>query len=265
LLERDVPKLVKEKDFEKGIVAGGRPSRLSPLHATHQVLGAQFVSQAAWQVPKTYTSPEDELSTIRQRVGLADVSSLGKLVVKGNAAPGLLAGVFDVTPATPGHMAPVILQEQFGPSLGNSYIARLAPDEFLIITPPGDEDNTARHIERKRAARHLFVTVINQTSGLAGLAVAGPHSREMLGKLCALPLSPRDFPNHRVAQSSLAMVHTIIVRNDLGNLAAFELYVERPYAKYVWTSLMDAGHEFGIIPFGCKAKELLEIGRVRGV
>jgi sarcosine oxidase subunit alpha len=260
-----VSKLVKEKDLQKGIVAGGRPSRSSPLHATHQVLGAQFVSQAGWQVPKTYTSPEDEVTTIRERVGLADVSSLGKLVVKGDAAPGLLAGVFDVTPAAAGHVSQAVLQEKFGPSLGNSYIARLAPDEFLIITPPGDEDNTARHIERKRAARNLFVTVVNQTSGLAGLAVAGPHSRELLGKLCAQPLSPRDFPNHRVAQSSLVMVHTIIVRNDLGNLTAFELYVERPYAEYVWTSLMDAGHEFGIIPFGCGVKELLEVGRVGGV
>jgi sarcosine oxidase subunit alpha len=260
-----VSKLVKEKDFQKGIVAGGRSSRSSPLHATHQVLGAQFVSQAGWQVPQTYTSPEDEVTTIRERVGLADVSSLGKLVVKGNAAPGLLAGVFDVTPAAPGHVSQTVLQEKFGPPLGSSYIARLAPDEFLIITSPGDEDNAARHIERKRAARNLFVTVVNQTSGLAALAVAGPHSQEMLGKLCALPLSPRDFPNQRVAQSSLAMVHTIIVRNDLGNLAAFELYVERPYAEYVWTSLMDAGQEFGIIPFGCGVTELLEVRRVRGV
>ncbi len=260
-----MPKPVKEKDFEKGVAAGGRPPRWSPLHATHQVLGAQFVSQAGWQVPKTYTSPEDEVRTIRERVGLADASSLGKLVVKGNAAPGLLAEVFDVTPAAPGHGSQAVLQEKFGPSLGSSYIARLAPDEFLIITSPGDEDNAARHIERQRAARNLFVTVVNQTSGLAGLTVAGPYSRELLGKLCAQPLSPRDFPNHRVAQNSLAMVHTIIVRNDLGNLAAFELYVERPYAEYVWASLMDAGHEFGIIPFGCGAKELLEARCVRGV
>ena len=79
----------------------------------------------------------------------------------------------------------------------------------------------------------------------------------MLRKLCALPLDPRDFPNLRVAQSSLAKVHCILVRRDLGGLPGFDLYVERPYGDYVWRSVIDAGQEFGMVPFGWGAKGLL--------
>jgi glycine cleavage system aminomethyltransferase T len=53
-----------------------------------------------------------------------------------------------------------------------------------------------------------------------------------------------------VAQGSLAKAHAIFVRNDVEALPAFELYVERPYGEYVWMCVMDAGREFGIVPFG---------------
>lgn len=252
-----VPKPVKGKDAIKGTSVGDRPPRLSALHATHQALGAQFVARAGWQVPHLYTSPEDEAAAIRERVGVADLSSLGKLQVRGHAAQELLTEVLGARSVAPGYASPIVNEDQAGPSSGGGYCARLTRDEFLVITPPGDEEEVARNIEEGHLARGLFVTVINRTSGLAGLVVVGPVSQDVLSKLCALPLSPVDFPNYCMAQSSLAKVHTILVRNDMGSLPAFELYFERVYGEYVWTSVVDAGHEFGIVPLGWGAKDLL--------
>ena len=72
---------------------GSRPHQLSPLHATHQSLGAQFVSSDDWHIPEVYDSPEGEVAGVRERVGIADLSASGKLSVRGEAAGDVLADV----------------------------------------------------------------------------------------------------------------------------------------------------------------------------
>jgi heterotetrameric sarcosine oxidase gamma subunit len=182
---------------------------------------------------------------------LADLSSLGKLLVRGDADAtlGLLGDAFGVGLVEIGHTTPIAVEGQADSPWDWGYLARLVADEFLVFTPPGGEAGAARRIEEKHPANDLLLTVVDHTSGLAGLAVVGPACWEVLSKLCALPLNARDFPNQRVAGGSLAKAHAIFVRNDVDALPAFELYVERPYGEYVWTCVMDAGREFGIIPF----------------
>ena len=113
-------------------------------------------------------------------------------------------------------------------------------------------------LEQTRAAKDLFVSVINQTSGLAGLLIVGPDSRAVMAKLCALQFHPREFPNLRVAQSSFAKVRATIIRNDLGELSAFTLYFARANGEYIWDTVLDAGGEFGMQPFGAAAQALLQ-------
>jgi heterotetrameric sarcosine oxidase gamma subunit len=251
-----VSKLAEQEPTTTGSPAADGPPRLSALHYTHEKLGARFVSRAGWQVPQTYTSPEDEAGAIREGVGVADLSSRGKLLVRGDADATLelLGDAFGVGSVEVGHTARIAVEGQADSPWDRSYLARLVADEFLLFTPPGAESEVARRVEEERAADDLFLTVVDGTSGLAGLAVVGPAGREILSKLCALPLNARDFPNQRVAQGSLAKAHAIFVRNDVEALPAFELYVERPYGEYVWMCVMDAGREFGIIPFGWGAR-----------
>jgi heterotetrameric sarcosine oxidase gamma subunit len=210
------------------------------------------VSRAGWQVPQTYISPQDEAGGIREGVGLSDLSSLGKLLVRGDAEAtlDLLGDAFGVGAVDVGQTAPIAVEDQADSPWDRGCLARLVVDEFMLFTPPGTESEFARRVEEKRAVDELFLTVVDRTSGLAGLAVVGPAGRDVLSKLCALPLNARDFPNQRAATSSLAKAHTIIVRNDVEALPVFELYVERPYGEYVWMCVMEAGREFGIIPLG---------------
>jgi glycine cleavage system aminomethyltransferase T len=72
----------------------------------------------------------------------------------------------------------------------------------------------------------------------------------VLGKLTSLNVSDRKLPDLGCAQTSLAHVHTLILRQDLGSVPAFYLLVTRDYAESVWESLLHAGAEFGIAPFG---------------
>jgi heterotetrameric sarcosine oxidase gamma subunit len=250
-------KLAGEGAAGRTVTTGDRLLRESPLYVVHQELGAQFVSMAGWYVPWVYTSPQDEIAVVQKGVGLADLSQLGKVSVRGDAARGLLAAFYALEATAPGQASQVSVRDEIDRPLSGSHLAGLTADEFLVITPPGNDEEATCYLDQHLRAGDLFVSVVNQTAGLAGLLVAGPDSREVLSKLCELPFGPGDFPNQRVAQTGLARVRIIVVRNDLAGLPAFELYFERPYAEYLWTSVLEAGREFGLLPFGWRARELL--------
>lgn len=94
---------------------------------------------------------------------------------------------------------------------------------------------------------------IDMTSVYADLLLAGPNARAVLGKLSSLNVSPESLPKGRCAQTNVAHAHAIVLREDLGKLPAFHLLITRDYAESVWTSILHAGEEFDLRPFGLAA------------
>jgi aminomethyltransferase len=242
-------------DEEAG--AGEAPLRLSPVHYAAQRLGAEFTNRAGWRVAWSYTSIEEEAAAAKERAGLADVSALGKLLVRGAGAQELLAERREGRPAAQADTGWAALSDDSGSFPPGGYLVRLAPDELFAVCRPGAEGELAARVEEAQRLARRFVTVVDQTSGLAGLLLSGPGSRVVLSKLCALSFHPGTFPDHHAVQSGCAAIRATIVRNDLGGVPAFEVYFERPYAEYVWGCATDAGQECGLAPTGWGALELL--------
>ena len=96
------------------------------------------------------------------------------------------------------------------------------------------------------------------TSVYANLLLAGPKSRAVLGKLTSLRVSDDRLPNGACAQTSLAHVHAILLREDLPQTAAYHVLISREYAESVWEAMLHAGQEYHLRPFGWKALELLK-------
>jgi glycine cleavage system aminomethyltransferase T len=96
---------------------------------------------------------------------------------------------------------------------------------------------------------------IDVTSVFADLLLAGPRSRDVLGKLSSLNCSDERLPNLACAQGNVAHIHTIVLREDLGTMPSYHLLVTRDYAESFWEALVHAGHEFSLRPFGTKALE----------
>jgi heterotetrameric sarcosine oxidase gamma subunit len=95
------------------------------------------------------------------------------------------------------------------------------------------------------------------TSVYANLLLAGPRSRDLLRKMSSLDVSGEALPNLSCAQTTVAHAHAILLREDLGQIAAFHLLAQRDYVESIWESLMHAGEEFPLRPFGLKALESL--------
>jgi glycine cleavage system aminomethyltransferase T len=89
------------------------------------------------------------------------------------------------------------------------------------------------------------------TGVFADLLLAGPDSFRVLAKLTSLNLSR--LANLACAQASVAHIHTTVLREDLGTIPGFHLLMSREYAESAWESMLHAGHEFHLQPFGLEA------------
>ncbi len=222
------------------------PHRLSPLHRRHISLGAQMVSEYGWQRPSRYTSAQEEGEEIASAAGLCDISPVGKLLVQGSEMPGVLMRALGVT------KIPDTGRVTRQPGVG--LLCRLAANQVLLFVPPRDADEVRSAFD---AHQEGCVHVVDMTSGLTGLCLAGPRSQDVLSKLTDLDLSQPDAGDMTCAQTSLSGVQATVVRADLRSMSCYRIFVSRDLGEYAWDVLTEAGSREGLQPFGVETFRVL--------
>ena len=90
------------------------------------------------------------------------------------------------------------------------------------------------------------------------LLLAGPNSRDVLNRLTELDVLNEAFPNLSARETGLAHVHALLLRDDLDEaIPAFQLLFARSFGEHVWDAVMEAGEQFGILPFGLNAMNII--------
>ena len=117
----------------------------------------------------------------------------------------------------------------------------LGPDEWWIVTPDPAADHAAR-LRTTLAGVHAAVTEVGESR--CCIEVSGPKARDLLAKACPLDLHPRSFQPGTCAQSHLAKAAGLI--HQTTDEPAYDLYVLRSFAEYLWHWLEDAGREYGV-------------------
>jgi len=234
------------------------PLKRTALHYKHLALGAAMVDDSGWQRPERYGLPEEELRAVRANVGLCDISPVGKLDLKGKQLAPVLERLFSSgTLPQVGYVQRMTLRNTDGVAGIEGICCRLGSDHVLLLTEPGAAVAVEQMFTQQLRATDGCVHLTNLTSTLAAVQLVGPHSRDLLGKLTTLDLSPSQFADLTCAQGSLAKVHALMVRADVGRERAYEVYCGREFGEYLWDTLRDAGQEFGAVPFGVAAQRLL--------
>jgi sarcosine oxidase subunit gamma len=118
----------------------------------------------------------------------------------------------------------------------------LGPDEWLIVVPGGREMKLEAELRGALARQHTALTDVSDSRVVIGLT--GPHAREVLMKGCSLDLHPRAFAAGRCAQTGLARTHMLL--HQLDESPAYDIYVHRSFADYVWRWLESAAAEYGM-------------------
>ncbi len=215
-------------------------------------LGANFAEINGGAIAMDYGDAAAEAEAARV-LGLADLSVLPRTGFKGEGTADWLGAQGLAVPEESNWA-----RRQDGGALA----ARLAPGELLILDNDSgdaalvDKLNAAWAGESRPPETPRGFPVPRQDSH-AWFMVAGEQSAAMFAKICAIDLRPHKFEDLRIAQTSVARLSAVVLRNDLGGTLAFHLLFDSASASYFWDVLMDAMQEFSGRPIGLAALKSL--------
>ena len=246
-----------------GALAGSieEPVKYTPLHHTHVALGAEQLVMGQWMRPRIYTDMTKEYRAVRDHVGLIDVSTLGKLDVKGKDAGALLDKVYTnrFKSLKPGRVRYGVMCDESGIIMDDGTVTKLTDDHFFITTTSGNVEFVREWLEWWTAGSDMDVSVTNVTSGYAALNLAGPHAREVLSTLTDTDLSTETFPYMAAPQGRIADIPALMLRIGFVGEMGYEIHVPAEYGTALWNGIMEAGQSYGIAPFGVDTQRLLRL------
>jgi glycine cleavage system aminomethyltransferase T len=214
---------------------------LHPWHAAH---GARFVERGGWALAADYGSVAKEVAAARDGVGLADVSAFAKTSLLGAGVPGLAAELLGVGAVS--RPRAVAALDATVPVLA----CRLALDQLLLLSSE-TVDRLAERLGSLMAGKAVVRSDV--TAAYAGFALVGPIVEDVLRRLTGFDVSPAGLPLATCAETSLAGVHTLLVRPPATPLPSLRVYVGWDVAEYLWERLLQAGESAGITPLGLEA------------
>jgi len=256
-----------------------KPTRKSPMHLWHEKNNAVFVDAGAWLRPRYYKQGNEtlfdaskrEAANVRKNVGVCDVTTLGKIDIKGPDAAELLNRVYTnawlklpVGKARYG----VMLRED-GIVMDDGTTTRISENHYHMTTTTAQAPNVLSHLEYYLQVvwPELDVNVVSTTEQWAGAAIAGPKSREVLQKLFPdKDVSKEGLPFMGYLEGNLFGVHARIFRISFSGELAYEVNVESDNGNFMWEKIMEIGKDFQIQPYGTEALSTLriEMGHVAG-
>ncbi|WP_157217063.1 2Fe-2S iron-sulfur cluster-binding protein [Flavisphingomonas formosensis] len=247
-----------------------RPWRHLPAHGWHEAHGAVF-EDFGWLRPSHYPLPGEDIAAaarreaaaVRNGVGIMDSSSLGKIELKGPDAGRFLDLLSAGRPSTiaVGDIRYNLLLTELGTVLDDGVVTRLGPDHFLLNTSSSHTETVMRWIEDWHQCQWPFDFVTrNVTEEWAALTIAGPQARALLASLPGtIDLAPERFPHLAVREGVLTDHPVRIMRVSFTGERSYEINVPAPLAVEMADRLWRAGTDFGLVPFGLDALEILRI------
>ena len=255
------------------------PTRKTPMHKWHENNNAVFVDAGAWKRPRYYKignenlfeAAKREAKNVREHVGICDVTTLGKIDIKGPDSAEFLNRVYTnawlklpIGKARYG----VMLRED-GIIMDDGTTTRIGENHYHMTTTTAQAANVLAHLEYylQTVWKNLKVNVVSTTEQWAGAALAGPKSRELLKKLFPdLDVTNEGLPFMGYKEGYLFGVRARIFRISFSGELAYEINVNSDNGLFMWEKIIEVGQEFKIQPYGTEALSTLriEMGHVAG-
>jgi sarcosine oxidase subunit alpha len=249
-----------------GLLAGRphEPAQRTSIHHRHKELGAKMMWTGTWRRPHSYGDPEGEAKSVHDSVGVIDVSTLGKMIVRGPDAAEFLERLY---PNRFGDMKPMrirygVLNSDAGRIMDDGTIARLDDETFYVTTTSTGAGAVLEWFEWWNAVWGMDVEIVNVTGALAAVNVAGPRAREVMRKLADIDLSNEGLSYLDARDAQVAGVPSLILRIGFVGELGYELHFPSPYGEHVWNAILEAGDDFGIRPFGLEPQRILRLEKM---
>ena len=230
---------------------------LTPLTDTHRALGARLIEFGGWLMPVQYTSIIEEHRTVRERVGLFDLSHMGELYVEGpEAGVGLAAALVSDPPSlSVGRAHYSMICAPDGGIIDDLIVYRLADERFLVVANAGNapivSDALAERLDGFRA-------ILDDRSFATGLiAIQGPRAAEVLAPFVDVDLASLRY--YAARDAHVIGVSGLVARTGYTGEDGFEVFVESAATVELWNVLLDAVRAAGGQPIGLGARDTLRL------
>lgn len=232
--------------------------KTTPFTDIHIALGAKMHEFAGYNMPIEYpTGINNEHNTVRNGVGVFDVSHMGEFWVKGDKALAFLQKITsnDVSKLTPGKAQYSCFPNGKGGIIDDLIIYQYSTTKYLLVV-------NAANIEKdwNWCVSHNTdgAELENASDRMAQLAIQGPKATELLQKLTDINLS--EIPYYCFREWTFAGVGPVIISNTgYTGAGGFELYFAPEHGLTIWNALFEVGKEYGIQPIGLGARDSLRL------
>ena len=234
----------------------------TPFLKFHEALGAKIVPFAGYNMPVEYTGINDEHITVRERLGVFDVSHMGEFWVTGPKALSFLQYITsnDVSALFDGKIQYSCFPNGKGGIGDDLLVYRFGPEKFLMVV-------NAANIQKdwdwcvQNASNFGIIpgkTLINASDETAQLAIQGPLALKAMQKLTATSVEDMDYYTFKVVEFA-GIKDVLFSTTGYTGAGGCEIYVKNADGAKLWEAVFAAGAEYGIKPIGLGARDTLRL------
>jgi len=232
--------------------------KTTAFNKIHKSLGAKMVEFAGYEMPIEYSGVKDEHMTVREGVGVFDVSHMGEFWVKGPKALDLVAKINSNDPRnlTPGQAQYSCLPNGKGGIVDDLLVYGYEPEKYMLVVNAANIEKDWNWIVQQN--EEVGAELENASDRISQLAIQGPRALEVLQKLTDVNLSEIKF--YTFTTDRFAGVEDVIISaTGYTGAGGFELYFNNDVAEKIWHAIFDAGKDVGIKPIGLAARDTLRL------
>lgn len=226
------------------------------LYDMHVKYGGDVVDYAGWELSTKFEGLVAEHNTVRNSVGMFDVSHMGEVEIKGPDAIKFTQYLMtnDLTSIGDGQIIYTFFCNENGGVVDDLLVYKYNNEHVLLVVNAGNTDKDVAWIEKHAAG--FDVVVKNLSDDIAEVAVQGPFAQKVLQKISNINLDEIKF-FHFIDGVEIAGVKTIVSRTGYTGEDGFEVYMSNEDAVTVWEAVMEAGKDEELKPVGLGCRDTL--------
>ena len=227
------------------------------LSAIHAALGAKMVPFAGYNMPVSYQGINLEHQTVREKVGVFDVSHMGEFFITGPNALSLIQRVCsnDASKLEDGEAQYSCFPNEDGGVVDDLIVYRIAAEKWLLVVNASNIDKDWAWINSHNT---MEASLENSSDHYSLLAIQGPKAIQAMQSLTQEDLSAIKFYTFKI--NTFAGVENVIISaTGYTGSGGFEIYCKNTQVAKIWTKVLEAGADWGIQPIGLAARDTLRL------
>ncbi|RYJ42444.1 glycine cleavage system aminomethyltransferase GcvT [Flavobacterium beibuense] len=223
----------------------------------HEGLGAKMVPFAGYNMPVQYEGVNAEHETVRNGVGVFDVSHMGEFFITGPKALDLIQKVTtnDASTLTVGRAQYSCLPNENGGIVDDLIVYKMGEEKYLLVVNASNIEKDWNWISSKN---DMGAIMVNASDEYSLLAIQGPKAAEAMQSLTSVDLSEIKYYHFEVADFA-GVSDVIVSATGYTGSGGFEIYVKNSDIEQVWNRVFEAGAAYGIKPIGLAARDTLRL------